>query len=150
MRFWAENGEKREQLRSILWFRWFLGGKNKLLRLRFRVEGANCDGWVVTLGILRCAQNDGKDLSPYERGQKQKQQQRTRAYGGSDSIHPTPSRSARWMGHPEIGGCWWRTSNGNCNCNCNCNGDLRRQIPFGDDNKKKKQWVSCFRVLSLS
>jgi hypothetical protein len=31
--------------------------------LRFRLERIGIRGMIMTLGILRCAQNDGKDLS---------------------------------------------------------------------------------------
>ncbi len=72
------------------------------------------DGWGTRQRLI-AARTMQKQRQKQKQRQQQWQQQRTRAYGWSDSIHPT-LRSARRMGHPEMGGCWWRTSNGKCNC----------------------------------
>jgi hypothetical protein len=54
-------GVNRSVRRTVLWL-WVVFGWSKLRPLRFRLEMAEGRWMVVTLEILRFAQNDGKDL----------------------------------------------------------------------------------------
>jgi hypothetical protein len=54
----------------------FVWWENTQRRLRFQAERIERRWLVVTLGILRCGQNDGKDLMQQNNGNgKQRQQQ---------------------------------------------------------------------------
>jgi hypothetical protein len=54
--------------------------------LKFWLERTERRWVVVTLGIRRCAQNDGKNLQRQK--QRQKQQRRRRHYGWDERVHP--------------------------------------------------------------
>jgi hypothetical protein len=69
------------------------GRENRQRPLRFRVERTDGDAWSCPLGILRCAQNDGKNLQRQKNGKTNAAAKTTTLLLG-ERVHPT-HRSVR-------------------------------------------------------